>query len=39
MRAVWFVANVGIEELCESGEEDVLSHEGAAKTFGGEEVS
>ena len=38
MRAVWFVADVGIEELYKSGEENVLSREGAAKTSGREEV-
>ena len=39
MRAVWFVTNVGIEELDKSGNEDVLLGEGVANTSGGKEIS
>ena len=39
MRAMWFVADVGVEELNEYWKEDMLPFEGAVQAFGREKVS
>ena len=39
MRALWSVANVGVEKLNESWKEDMLPFEGIVQASGGEKVS